>query len=296
MEESTFTPILPCLRFALIGAAGFVAPRHLQAIKDVGGKLVAALDPHDGVGALDHFDKDTEFFTDEHAFERHLERMNLAGNPVDWVVVCSPNFMHFSHIKMGLWCGARVLCEKPLVVNPNNLDRLVEVESAYNGHAGDHRVFTVLQLRHAPMLQQLRAEVAIGHHNVRLVYTTPRGRWYERSWKGDVAKSGGIITNIGIHMLDLLLWLFGPVSKIDKVDIRPDTASGRLILDRADVEWDLSINRDHMPERTLSIGPKTWSINGFENLHTAVYRETLAGRGHTIEDARPAVELAARLR
>lgn len=282
--------------FALIGAAGFVAPRHMQAIKDVGGKLVAALDPHDSVGVLDKFDRETEFFTDEHRFERHLEKLRREGNGIDWLTVCSPNYLHDSHIRMGLRAGAKVICEKPLVLDPKNLDALGCAEDEWGSRQA---VFTVLQLRHVEEMKKLREQVkTAGPHDVELFYSTPRGHWYDRSWKGDVEKSGGIITNIGIHMLDLLLWLFGPVDKIGETGTRADrrTASGNLYLERAHVGWHLSIDSAHKPERTLSIGGTTYSITGFEDLHATVYRETLAGRGHGIEDARPSVELAARLR
>ncbi len=287
-------------RFALIGAAGFVAPRHMQAIKDVGGKLVAALDPHDSVGVLDRFDHETEFFTEEHRFERHLEKLRREGNGIDWLTVCSPNHLHDTHIRMGLRAGARVICEKPLVLDPKNLDALIDAELEAlmytDAHPADsRRVFTVLQLRHAPEMLKLHEQVATGYHEVNLYYTTPRGHWYDRSWKGDPEKSRGIITNIGIHMLDLLLWLFGPVRGIDQPMLNERTVSGRLKLERAGVNWHLSIDPAHRAERTLSIGGTTWSITGFEDLHTMVYRETLAGRGHGIEDARPAVELAAHL-
>lgn len=283
-------------RFALIGAAGFVAPRHMQAIKDVGGKLVAALDPHDSVGVLDKFDRETEFFTEPERFERHLEKLRREGNGIDWLTVCSPNHLHDTHIRMGLRAGARVICEKPLVLDPKNLDALAEVEEKFRATNYDRRVFTVLQLRHAEEMKKLRAQVTTGYHEVNLYYTTPRGHWYDRSWKGDNEKSGGIITNIGIHMLDLLLWLFGPVTGVAEPMHSERTVSGRLKFERAGVNWHLSIDSAHRAERTLSIGGTTWSITGFEDLHTTVYRETLAGRGHGIEDARPAVELAARLR
>jgi UDP-N-acetyl-2-amino-2-deoxyglucuronate dehydrogenase len=277
----------------------------MQAIKDVGGKLVAALDPHDSVGVLDRFDRETEFFTEPERFERHLEKLRREDNGIDWLTVCSPNYLHDTHIRMGLRAGARVICEKPLVLDPRNLDALLDVELEALTYTDPHptdsrRVFTVLQLRHSAEMQKLREQIVTtaGPRDVELFYSTPRGHWYDRSWKGDHEKSGGIITNIGIHMLDLLLWLFGPVDKIGETGTRADgrTASGNLYLDRAHVAWDLSIDPVHKAERTLSFGGTTWSVTGFEDLHTTVYRETLAGRGHGIEDARPAVELAARLR
>jgi UDP-N-acetyl-2-amino-2-deoxyglucuronate dehydrogenase len=286
-------------RFALIGAAGFVAPRHMQAIKDVGGKLVAALDPHDAVGVLDRFDRETEFFTEPERFERHLEKLRREGNGVDWLSVCSPNYLHDTHIRMGLRVGARVICEKPLVLDPKNLDALAYDEQAANQAANigvdNRQVFTVLQLRHAKLLQGLRDEAT----HVRLHYITPRGRWFARSWKGDSEKSGGLLTNIGIHMLDFLLWKFGAERKTH-VDTRlPDLVAGTSSFERAaTVDWTLSTGEtaSGRSERWIEMYGQRVEFAGFESLHSAVYRETLAGRGHGLEDARPAVELAARLR
>lgn len=282
-------------RFALIGAAGFVAPRHMQAIKDVGGRLVAALDPHDSVGVLDRFDRETEFFTEPERFERHLEKLRREGNGIDWLTVCSPNWLHDTHIRMGLRVGARVICEKPLVLDPKNLDALREIELEYSEHLDERRVFTVLQLRHSEKLQSLREEAT----HVRLHYVTPRGHWYGRSWKGDSEKSGGLLTNIGIHMFDFLLWKFGPEVKT-YVDTRTaDCVAGTSKFERAaTVDWMLSIGNTESgrAERWIEMYGMRIAFDGFEDLHTAVYRETLAGRGHGIEDARPAVELAARLR
>lgn len=285
-------------RFALIGAAGFVAPRHLQAIKDVGGKLVAALDPHDSVGILDKFDRETAFFTDEHRFERHLEKLRSEDNGIDWLTVCSPNYLHHAHTWMGLRSGARVICEKPLVLNPTNLDMLADIERQYQ-ERNERRVFTVLQLRHVESLQALRARWTSRPFmpvsaQVILDYITPRGPWYDRSWKSDKLKSGGIVTNIGIHMLDLLIWLFGkPRSESGNIGRR--SAAGEITFEDADVKWNLSLDGERA-RRLLTVDGVHVPIDGFEDLHTMVYRETLAGRGHGIEDARPAVELAARLR
>lgn len=285
-------------RFALVGAAGFVAPRHLAAIQHVGGKLVAALDPHDAVGVLDRFDKNTEFFTDEYRFERWLEKQRLDGTPVDWLVVCSPNYMHDRHIRMGLWSGAKVLCEKPLVVNPDNLDRLKELEQEFADTIDERRVFTVLQLRHVEALKKLKTRLAAKPVKIaHLVYRTPRGRWYHQSWKGDQAKSGGLVTNIGIHMFDLLLWLFGPGNAA--VTSRSyDTMTGAVFFRSGTlVEWTLSTQDTGRVERALNLDTgETIEFVGFENLHNIVYEETLAGRGHGIEDARPALEMVAGLR
>lgn len=284
-------------RFALVGAAGFVAPRHMQAIKDVGGTLVAALDPHDSVGILDRFDRDTEFFTDEHRFERHLMKLQREGNGIDWLSVCSPNYLHDTHIRLGQTAGARVICEKPLVIDPKNLDGL-DI-----GHPSGPSVFTVLQLRHVDALKNLRENVLSnpGQRTVRLTYHTPRGRWYDQSWKGDPAKSGGLITNIGIHMLDMLLWIFGPLVEAPGMNFVTPTGGfeigGHLVLKRAAVEFHLSTFAGSVPMRQLAVDEDVFDFTrGFEDLHSVVYRETLAGRGHGIEDARPAIELAHRLR
>jgi UDP-N-acetyl-2-amino-2-deoxyglucuronate dehydrogenase len=277
--------------FALTGVAGFVAPRHLQAIKDVGGTLVAALDPNDSVGILDKFDRNTQFFTSPERFERFL-----MTHATDWLSVCSPNYVHDAHARLGLHSGANVLCEKPLCLSPWNLDALEETE-----HKTGRRVYTVLQLRHLPKLQGLYPLFEKSMHKVQLKYVTPRGAWYHQSWKGDTDLSGGLITNIGIHMLDMLLWIFGPCDKM-AVSARTSTrVMGTLSLARADVTWLLSIDGVDSPDgqgfRHLIVDgePREFS-DGFAGLHTKVYEETLAGRGHGIADARPAVELAYRLR
>lgn len=292
-------------RFALVGAAGFVAPRHLQAIKDVGGKLVAALDPHDAVGVLDRFDRNTEFFTEPERFERHLEMLRREGNPIDWLSVCSPNYLHDAHIRMGLRAGARVICEKPLVLKPKNLDALSEIEEEYSdpdrGVMPDRRIFTVLQLRHLAVLKQLKHQIDNNWNGdqmkVDLQYATPRGRWYQRSWKGSEEKSGGLVMNIGVHMLDALTWIWGTEMRGGGIMERSATrVTGDLVLPRAYVKFELSVESDKA-ERVLTVDGKPIDFTtGFEGLHSTVYRETLAGRGHGIEDARPAIELAYRSR
>ena len=284
--------------FALAGAAGFVAPRHLQAIHDVGGKLVAALDPSDSVGILDKYDRETQFFTSPERFERFL-----VSHGADWLSVCSPNHLHDVHARMGLLAGADVLCEKPLCLSPWNLDVLEEYE-----RKTQKRVYTVLQLRHLEALKRLRATVLpappVGtpsRRSVQLKYVTPRGAWYHQSWKGNEELSGGLITNIGIHMLDLLLWIFGPCQVANVRSRTPVTVTGELQLERADVTWELSIDGARSPDwkafRALIVdGVSVPFSDGFSDLHSTVYRETLAGRGHGIDDARPAVELAYKLR
>lgn len=288
-------------RFAITGVAGFVAPRHLQAIKEVGGDLVAALDPNDSVGRLDQFGYGVEFFTAPERFERALYRYRREGYPIDWLSVCSPNHLHDVHAYMGMRNGAHVICEKPLVLSPHNLDALAEVEEETG-----RRVFSVLQLRLHPQLVALKQKLEADprRREVHLRYSTPRGRWYHQSWKGDKNRSGGLVTNIGIHLLDMVLWLFGGLERIvSHHHVGSDFSTGVLQLKRAAVHWELSIAPDDRPERSLRIcsdgGPDDFiEIDGptFTNLHSLVYLETLAGRGFGIEDARPAVELAARLR
>lgn len=288
--------------FALTGAAGFVAPRHLEAIHAVGGKLVAALDPSDSVGILDKYDRDTHFFTSPERFERFM-----ASHGADWLSICSPNHLHDVHARLGMQNGSNVICEKPLCLSPWNLDALKETERKTG-----RRVYTVLQLRHLPKLQALRKNVvgtntftvngvATNRSNVQLKYVTPRGQWYHQSWKGDVDLSGGLITNIGIHMLDMLLWLYGHVDGATVLSRSPTRVMGTLQLARADVSWLLSIDAEDSPDqkafRSLIVdGEAVEFSDGFTGLHTKVYEETLAGRGHTIDDARAAVELAHRLR
>jgi UDP-N-acetyl-2-amino-2-deoxyglucuronate dehydrogenase len=283
--------------FALTGVAGFVAPRHLEAIKDVGGKLVAALDPSDSVGILDRYDRSTEFFTSPERFERFL-----SSHGADWLSVCSPNHLHDVHARLGMNNGANVLCEKPLCLSPWNLDALAETEIKTG-----KRVFTVLQLRYVPALKKLKNDDFFSASTtkrlkVNLKYVTPRGAWYHQSWKGDIDKSGGLITNIGIHMLDMLLWLYGPCDKMSVTYRAPTRVSGTLQLARADVNWLLSIDAADGAGggtgiRSLTVdGKEVEFSDGFTGLHKIVYEETLAGRGHGIDVARPAIELAHRLR
>lgn len=265
----------------------------MQAIKDVNGELLAALDPNDSVGVLDKFSRATEFFTSPERFERFLSSHN-----VDWLSVCSPNHLHDVHTRLGLNNGANVLCEKPLCLSPWNLDALANTERTTG-----KRVYTVLQLRHVPKLQSLQFKVLGQPHrtfDVKLKYVTPRGRWYHQSWKGDVEKSGGLVTNIGIHMLDLLLWLFGPCDGFQVNRSEPRRVDGLLKLARAHVDWKLSIEPHDSPDgkayRSLTIDGEEVVFDGFDLLHSTVYEETLNGRGHGIEAARPAVELAYKLR
>jgi UDP-N-acetyl-2-amino-2-deoxyglucuronate dehydrogenase len=293
--------------FAMTGVAGYIAPRHLKAIQDTGNRLIAATDPHDAVGVLDRFGFDVRFFTEFERFDRHLEKLRRGpeAQRVQYLSVCSPNYLHDAHIRLALRVGANVICEKPLVINPWNLDGLEELEAETGG-----RVSTVLQLRVHPQLIALRERLLADRsrrHSVRLTYITARGGWYQVSWKGHEDRSGGVVTNIGIHFFDLLLWLFGPV-RASHVDLREaQCAAGVLELERADVQWFLSTDQRDLPF-TPQPGSKTTfrSITvdedeiefseGFADLHTRVYEEVLAGHGFGIADARPSVELTAKIR
>lgn len=295
--------------FAVVGAAGYIAPRHLQAIKETGNRLVAAMDPHDAVGILDKYSFDVRFFTEFERFDRHLEKLRRGSGEsrVEYVSVCSPNYLHDAHIRQALRIGADVICEKPLVINPWNLDALEELEAE-----SGKRVNTVLQLRLHPSLVALKARLdaeARGgrRHEVCLTYITTRGRWYDVSWKGSIERSGGVATNIGIHFFDMLLWLFGGVQEVDVHHSEPTRMAGSLELERASVRWFLSTNAIDLPFKPEPGGKTTYrSItvdgsevefsDGFASLHTRTYEEVLAGRGFGIRDARPSIELTYRIR
>lgn len=292
--------------FAITGVAGYIAPRHLKAITDTGNRLVAALDPHDAVGVLDRYSFDTRFFTEFERFDRHLEKLRRLhpDQRVDYLSICAPNYLHDAHARLALRIGASAICEKPLVINPRNLDALEELE----GEAGG-RLYTVLQLRLHPALLALKETLArkTSHSDVTLTYVTSRGAWYGVSWKGSLERSGGVATNIGIHFFDLLMWLFGSVSESHVHLSEPTRMAGQLELKRASVRWFLSTERADLPDAATSAGRTTFRsivvdgeevefTEGFTDLHTRVYQEVLAGRGFGIRDARPSVELAARIR
>ncbi len=292
--------------FALIGTAGYIAPRHLQAIRDTGNTLIAACDRSDSVGVLDRWFTDVHSFTEFERFDRHAEKLRRrdeAGR-IHYVTICSPNYLHDVHIHFALRIGAEVICEKPLVLNPWNLDALQQMEQE-----SGRRVWTVLQLRVHPALLALRDEIAAGPadkiHEVELSYITSRGRWYDYSWKGDVQKSGGIATNIGIHFFDLLAWIFGPPREIEVHLGEAHRAAGYIELERARVRWYLSIDRNDLPAaaagkstyRSIKVdGREVEFSEGFTDLHTRVYEEILAGRGFGIDEARTSVEIAHRIR
>ena len=302
------------MNFALTGAAGFIAPRHLQAIRDTGHRLVAAADPHDSVGILDSFFPEASFFTEIERFDRFLEKLRRgpAEGRVHFLSVCAPNHLHDAHIRLALRTGADVICEKPLVINPWNLDALRELEAE-----SGRRVWTVLQLRVHPALAALKQQLeesrpgaeaaSIPRRQVVLTYVTARGPWYRYSWKGQPERSGGIATNIGIHFFDLLIWLFGAVEAHEVHRAEPDRMAGFLRLERAEVRWFLSIRPADLPfplvpgerhtHRSVSVdGLEVEFTEGFKDLHTRVYEETLAGRGFGIDDARPSIDLVHRLR
>jgi UDP-N-acetyl-2-amino-2-deoxyglucuronate dehydrogenase len=292
--------------FALIGAGGYIAPRHLQAIKDTGNVLVAACDPKDSVGILDRYFFDVQFFTEFERFDRHAEKLRRKGFPIEYVSICSPNYLHDAHMRFALRIGADAICEKPLVLNPWNLDALAELELE-----SKRKINTILQLRVHPALitlrKQLQEKKGAQKHTVVLTYITSRGDWYLVSWKGQLDRSGGLATNIGIHFFDLLIWLFGPVQNSEVHVAETRKTGGVLDLERATVQWFLSIDKKDLPPlaaeqnkttfRSITIDGKEVEFSeGFANLHTKVYEETLAGRGFGLEDVRPSITLAQEIR
>ncbi len=292
--------------FAVIGVGGYIAPRHLRAIRDTGNRLLAAVDPKDSVGILDQYSFDVQFFTEIERFDRHLEKLRRGpeGARIHYVSICSPNYLHDAHCRLALRVGADVICEKPLVINPWNLDALAELEAETG-----RRINTVLQLRVHPSLIQLRESLQgdATVHDVELTYITSRGPWYHVSWKGQAEKSGGVATNIGIHFFDLLMWLFGPLNGLKVYHSDAQRMSGFIELERARVRWFLSVDKNDLPQQVMANNKTTFrSITvdgeeiefseGFTDLHTKVYEETLAGRGFGICDARPSIELTYKIR
>lgn len=292
--------------FAIIGAGGYIAPRHMKAIKDTGNTLIAALDKHDSVGIMDSYFPDADFFTEFERFDRHLEKLKRQGNKTDFVSVCSPNYLHDAHIRFGLRIGANVICEKPVVLNPWNIEALMEIEKETGGE-----VFTILQLRLHPAIIALKEKIAAApadkKHTVNLQYITSRGHWYHTSWKGDMEKSGGIATNIGVHFFDMLLWVFGAVKESKVTEHTAQTASGQLELEKANVNWMLSIDANTLPEEAKTAGKRTFRTltidgegfefsDGFTELHTKSYEEILKGNGFRIKETKAAIELVHTIR
>ncbi len=294
--------------FALIGAGGYVAPKHMKAIKDTGNNLIAALDTSDSVGILDSYSFDVAFFTEFERFDRHAEKLRSAGDDkrIHFVSICSPNYLHDAHIRFALRIGADAICEKPLVLKPWNLDALSEIENETG-----KRIYNVLQLRVHPSIIELKQKVAAtaanGKAEIDLTYITSRGKWYFYSWKGDVEKSGGIATNIGVHFFDMLLWIFGKIEYQEVHYSQADKMAGYLELEKANVRWFLSADRNDLPADARAEGKTTYrSIavddeeiefsGGFTDLHTMVYQDILSGGGYGIEDARPSIELVHAIR
>jgi len=287
--------------FAITGVGGYIAPRHLKAIRDTGNRLVAALDPKDSVGILDQYFFDTRFFPEFERFDRHLEKLRRGPEEhrVHYVSICSPNYLHDAHIRLALRIGADAICEKPLVINPWNLDALQELERETG-----RKINTILQLRVHPSLVGLKralgAEPNVTKHDVQLTYITGRGAWYNVSWKGSPERSGGLATNIGVHFFDLLIWLFGPVERSEVHLSEPGRMAGFLELQHANVRWYLSVNIADLPftpnpgskttYRSIQIdGEEIEFTEGFTDLHTILYRRILEGNGFGIEDARPSI-------
>jgi UDP-N-acetyl-2-amino-2-deoxyglucuronate dehydrogenase len=292
--------------FALIGAAGFIAPRHMKAIKETGNNLVAALDKHDNVGILDSYFPNADFFTEFERFDRHLDKLKRKGDKIDYISICSPNYLHDSHIRYALRYGADAICEKPLVLNPWNLDALAEIEKETG-----RNLYTILQLRLHPSIIALREKVKNGPkdkiYDVDLTYITSRGNWYHSSWKGDSSKSGGVATNIGIHFFDMLIWIFGDVTKNEVKQLTTDTAAGYLELGQARVTWMLSIDYDQIPQDVKAAGKRTFRSltmegeqiefsDGFTDLHTRSYEEILKGNGFGLTETRASIELVYSIR
>lgn len=293
-------------RFALIGAAGFIAPRHMKAIKDTGNTITAALDKFDSVGILDSYFPEADFFTEFERFDRHVEKLKQKDTPIDFVSVCSPNYLHDSHIRFGLRNHADVICEKPLVLNPWNIDSLANAEKEFG-----KKVYNIFQLRLHPAIIELREKISKGPadkiYDVDLTYITSRGNWYYSSWKGDVDKSGGIATNIGVHFYDMLSWVFGSLKK-NIVHIHDyDRAAGFLEFEKARVRWFLSINYDTIPIevrndgkrtfRSLSVDGESFEFSdGFTELHTKSYSNILEGIGFSLLEAKTAIEIVHEIR
>jgi len=293
--------------FALIGAAGYIAPRHMKAIKETGNNLVCALDPYDGIGIMDSYFPHADFFTEPERFDRHLDKLRRQGDKkIDFVSICSPNYLHDAHIRMALRNHSHAICEKPLVLNPWNLDALQEIEQETG-----KKIYTILQLRLHPEIMKLKQQIEEGPkdriYDVELSYITSRGPWYYRSWKGNIEKSGGVATNIGVHFFDMLTWIFGDSKEVLVHQSEPDHATGFIRLEKARVRWFLSINREHLPESAGASGSTTFrSItvegteiefsSGFTDLHTMSYRNILDGKGYGLTEAIQSIRIVQKIR
>lgn len=292
--------------FGIIGVAGYIAVRHLHAIKETGNNLLASLDKFDSVGRIDNYFPDSDFFVEFERFDRHFDKLKRTGTKIDYVSICSPNYLHDSHIRFALRHHAEAICEKPIVLNPWNIDALQEIENETG-----HKIYTVLQLRLHPKILELRDRIMNGPrdiiYDVDMTYVTSRGNWYLISWKGDIQKSGGIATNIGIHFFDMLGWIFGkPLKNVVHLN-EPTRSAGYLELENARVRWFLSVDYNDIPPAVKQSGKRTFrsiTVNGeevefsdgFTDLHTLTYKEILAGRGFGLKEARQSVETAYTIR
>lgn len=294
--------------FGIIGVAGFISPRHLKAIYETKNNLIAAVDPNDSVGVLDNYFPEALYFKEIERFDRHLEKLRRKGEEkrVHFISICTPNYLHDAHIRLALRLHCDVICEKPIVINPWNLDGLKELEDEYK-----KKVYTILQLRVHPNILKLKEKIEKENfkkkYNVILTYITPRGPWYHISWKGDEEKSGGLAMNIGVHFFDLLLWLFGKEEKTEVHYFDKNKLAGFLELEKAKVSYFLSIDRKDMPEEELKAGKRSFRSleiegeevefsEGFADLHTKVYEEILKGKGFKMEDARQSIEIVYKIR
>ncbi len=286
--------------FSMIGIAGYIAIRHVKAIKETGNNLVAALDRFDSVGFVDSYFPNADFFVEFERFDRHIAKLNRTGTHVDFVSICSPNYLHDSHIRFALRNGADAICEKPLVLNPWNIDALIDYEKETG-----KKVYNILQLRHHPSIIALKEKIKNGPadkvYDIDLSYITSRGNWYHYSWKGDIQKSGGIATNIGVHFFDMLTWIFGDVKENIVHTLKEDKAAGYLRLENARVRWFMSIDYNDIPKEVKQKGQRTFrSITvdgdelefsgGFTDLHTVSYKEILAGKGYGVDAARKSIQ------
>ena len=292
--------------FGIIGVAGYIAAKHLHAIKETGNNLLASLDKFDSVGRIDSYFPESDFFVEFERFDRHFDKLKRTGTKIDYVSICSPNYLHDSHIRFALRHQAEAICEKPIVLNPWNIDALQEIENETG-----RKIYTVLQLRLHPKILELREKIMNGSkdkvYDIDMTYVTSRGNWYSISWKGDIQKSGGVATNIGIHFFDMLSWIFGDTRKNIVHILEPHKAAGYLELENARVRWFLSLDYNDIPVNMRESGKRTFrsiTVNGkeiefsegFAYLHTMTYKEILAGRGFGLKEARQSVETAYTIR
>ncbi len=292
--------------FSIIGVGGYIAVRHLKAIKDTGNRLLASLDPNDSVGIIDSYFPESDFFVEFERFDRHTDKLRRNGIQMDYVSICSPNYLHDSHIRFALRWGADAICEKPVVLNPWNVDALREIENE-----SGRSIYNILQLRLHPSIIALKKRIDNAPddkiHDIDLTYITSRGHWYDISWKGDDQKSGGVATNIGVHFFDMLIWIFGGVKQNIVHLLSPKKASGFLELEKARVRWFLSIDYNDIPEKLKENQVRTYRSvmiddeeiefsTGFTDLHTESYKKILNGEGFRLKEAKPSVQTVYEIR